>query len=130
LKVRAEDEWSVGQQATVGQGNLLTNKTELVKPGHAFSYHYYCEGPDCRGHLQKIVDWELGEAYRKWHQSGDALIDSVRARWLGMMCADRREPFFFVGDQHTRPGQFLVLGTFYPEREPAAAQLTLDLAAV
>ena len=41
------------------------------------------------------------------------------------MCAEDRETMFFVGDQHRWPGQFLVLGTFYPEYAQAAAQASL-----
>lgn len=128
IKVREEDPWSVGQRATVGQGNLLTQKTELVQPGHAFSYSYFCEQPECKGHTQKIVDWEIGECYRSWSQQGQDLVDAIKTRWLNDMCADTREPFFFVGDQHMRPGQFLVLGTFYPEQTPNADQLSFELA--
>lgn len=128
IRVTTETEWSTGQQGTVGQGNLLTSKTELIKPAHAFSYRYDCEEPGCKGHTQKIVDWELGESYRSWDETGEALVDAVKAKWLAM-CADEREPLFFVGDQHTRPGQFLVLGTFYPERRPPESQLTFELAA-
>jgi hypothetical protein len=129
IRVRLEDEWSVGQQSMVGQGSLITTKAELVKPAHAFSYSYFCEEPGCNGHIQKIVDWELGEAYRSWRYSGDELVDVIKTHWSDFMCADKREPLFFVGDQHTRPGQFLVLGTFYPERRPDEAQLALDIAA-
>jgi hypothetical protein len=129
IRVRLEAESSPGQLGTVGQGSLLTSKTQLVKPAHAFSYSYVCEEPGCKGHVQKIVDWELGESYRSWPQRGQELVDAIQAQWLDMMCAEAREPLFFVGDQHTRPGQFLVLGTFYPERRPNEAQLTLDLAA-
>lgn len=128
IRVTMETPWSPGQLGTVGQGNLLTTKTELIKPPHAFAYRYDCEEPGCKGHAQKIVDWELGEAYRSWAQTGDALVEAIKDKWLGM-CADNRDPYFFVGDQHTRPGQFLVLGTFYPERQPPEAQLTFDLAA-
>ena len=45
------------------------------------------------------------------------------------MCAETREPMFFVGDQHRYPGQFLVLGTFWPERQPDENQLSFNLAA-
>jgi hypothetical protein len=128
LRVTLETEWSSGQLGTVGQGNLLTSKTELVKPHHAFSYRYDCEEPGCKGHTQKIVDWEHGESYRSWPQTGEALVDAITAKWLGM-CEGKREPFFFVGDQHMRPGQFLVLGVFYPERRPPVTQLTFNLAA-
>jgi len=129
IRVTLESEWSAGQLGTVGQGNLLTSKTELVKPGHAFSYSYICEERGCKGHVQKIVDWELGESYRSWTQSGDELVEAIKHKWLDEMCTDKREPLFFVGDQHTRPGQFLVLGTFYPERRPNEHQLPLFFAA-
>lgn len=129
LKVRPEEPWSAGQEATVCQGNLLTEKTDLVKSELAFSYHWTCQEPGCRGHKQKIVDWELGECERSWGASGQALVDAVQRRWVGDLCGPRREPMFFVGDQHTRPGQFLVLGTFWPTRRPDEHQLTLSLAA-
>lgn len=124
IHVREEEPWTAGQRATVGQGNLLTQKTELVQPSHAFSYVYLCQEDGCKGHRQKIVDWELGESYRSWPQRGQDLIDAIKTRWLDDMCTGTREPFFFVGDQHTRPGQFLVLGTFYPKQAPNADQLT------
>lgn len=116
VRVRNENDWSVSQRAMVGQGSLLASKSELEKPAHAFSYSYECEHPGCGGHTQKIVDWELGESYRSWNQTGEALVDAIRRKWLNFMCGKNREPLFFVGDQHTRPGQFLVLGTFFPER--------------
>jgi hypothetical protein len=129
IRVRDEGEWSPGQVGTVWQGNLLTNKAELVRPEHALSYSYLCEDAHCSGHVQKIVDWELGESYRSWPQRGAELLDALQAKWLDQMCAPDREPMFFVGDQHTRPGQFLVLGTFWPARRPDEHQLTLSVAA-
>lgn len=129
IRVEPESEWSPGQLGVAGQQNLLTHKSQLVKPGHAFSYSYLCASPGCKGHVQKIVDWELGEAYRTWSPHGDELVAMIRRRWLDDMCHEKRETMFFVGDQHTRPGKFLVLGTFYPERRPNEHQLTLDLAA-
>ena len=115
IRVRPEQEWSVGQKATAGQGSLLTEKAALAKPAHAFHYSYLCDELDCKGHVQKIVDWELGEAYRSWPQRGDELIDAIKAKWLDFMFAEKRETQLFVGDQHNYPGGFLVLGTFYPE---------------
>lgn len=129
IRVTAEDAWTQGQLGTVGQGNLLTNKTELVKPGHAFAYSYVCEEPSCGGHVQKIVDWELGEAYRSWAHTGEELIEAIRHKWLAELCGDDRVPMFFVGDQHRRPGQFLVLGTWSPIRPPDEGQLAFPIAA-
>jgi len=129
IPTRAEDEWTVGQAALAGQGNLLTVKTDLEKPLHAFSYSYCCEEPGCKGHTQKIVDWELGQAYRSWERSPGELVASIQEKWLDFMFDPKRDTTFFVGDQHTRPGQFLVLGTFYPEREQPETQLTMDVLA-
>ena len=123
--VRDEAEWSIGQRATVGQGNLLSSKSDLEKPGHAFSYSYECETAGCRGHKQKIVDWELGEAYRSWMRQGRNPVESIKGKWHDMMCDRKRELMFFVGDQHKFPGNFLVLGTFYPEHRPVEDQLPL-----
>ena len=127
VRVRAEDEWSAGQKAVVGQGSLLATKTttDLEKPDHSFSYAYECEAPGCKGHTQKIVDWELGEAYRSWGRKGLDVVEAVKRKWHGEMCDPKRETFFFVGDQHRFPGQFLVLGTFYPEPKPVEDQLSL-----
>ena len=127
IEVKAEGEWSHSQKSTMAQGSLLSSKRSLVKPNHSFSYSYICEEPECRGHTQKIVDWELGEAYRKWPQRGQELIDGIRRKWFDHMCAENREPLFFVGDPHQHPGAFMVLGTFYPERKPNEAQLELAL---
>jgi hypothetical protein len=129
LRVAPSGSWSPGQLGTVGQGNLLTSKTDLVKPGHAFAYRYLCEDAGCSSHTQTIVDWEIGEAYRSWAQTGDALLDAIRNHWLDDLCGPGRDPMFFVGDQLARPGQFLVLGTWWPARRPDDRQLALSIAA-
>ncbi len=126
----AED-WTLGQLGIVGQGNLLAAgpKRLLVKPGHDFRYWYQCEDPGCPGHKQKIVDWELGEAYRKWSNITTDVVAHVRGKWLDEMCAPDREPMFFVGDLAQYPGSFVVLGTFWPRLRPDASQLSFTVAA-
>jgi hypothetical protein len=127
--IRDAEPWTDGQLSTLNQSSLLSTKNKLEKPAHSYAYRWRCEEPGCRTHTQGIADWELGQAYRAWGRKGYDVIDAVRGRWLDDMCAQKRETMFFVGDQHKRPGQFMVLGTFYPEYRPNAGQLTLDLAA-
>jgi hypothetical protein len=79
--VRDAEPWSLGQVSTLNQVNLLSTKTTLEKPAHAFSYHWLCEEPGCRGHTQSIADWELGEAYRSW--AGRATTSSRRCERSG-----------------------------------------------
>jgi hypothetical protein len=126
----AAGDWSEAQRNTLLQGSLLgaTSTTELEKPAHAFAYQWHCQDPDCRGHKQTIVDWECGQAYRSWRGHGRDPVEAVRQKWL-KLCADDRDAHFFVGDQHQHPGAFLILGVFWPEYRPHAAQLTLRLAA-
>ncbi len=127
--VREREPWSQTQLSTLQQGNLLSTKSLLERPAHAFAYSWECESPGCRGHEQSIADWEVGQACRSWERGGYDVVDAVREKWLSFMCHERRETMFFVGDQHLHPGAFMVLGTFYPEYRPDAGQLTLDLAA-
>jgi hypothetical protein len=126
ISIEREDAWSDSQRAIQAQGNFFTKKPALVKPAQRFNYKYICHEPDCKGHEQKIVDWELGEVYRRWPHRDDAdLEEQIKSRWLTEMCAEDRETMFFVGDQHRWPGQFLVLGTFWPEYAQAEAQASL-----
>jgi len=56
-------------------------------------------------------------------------VEAIRGKWLDELCGADRDAMLFVGDQHTRPGQFLVLGTWSPIRRPDEAQLALPIAA-
>lgn len=125
IDVARETPWTADKRAIADQQSLLSVKTELEQPAHAFFYAWRCEEPTCSGHRQKIVDWELGEAYRRWRMQGEELVEAIRAKWLDLMCAADRDTLFFVGDQHRRPGKFLNLGTWYPKRQIDAGQLQM-----
>lgn len=80
-------------------------------------YEYTCGAPDCPRHDQKVLDWELGEAGRKWRrQYGSDAIAKIREKWEHKMTAADRDLHFFVGNQHQHRGSFSVLGTWYPKR--------------
>jgi len=80
-------------------------------------YRYRCESTGCRGHNQSIIDWEAGQAARRWLKegySGDTLVSTLREKWLDEMCGPAKDTYFFLGNQATRPKSFLVLGVFWP----------------
>lgn len=83
-----------------------------------FYYHFKCSGvPSCPGHKLLIIDWELGQAYRRWRRDYPdeaTLLDKIRETWLDRMCSARRDAYFFVGNQHRFQDQFMVLGVFWP----------------
>lgn len=88
-----------------------------------FKYRYRCSHPDCNGHEQTIIDWEIAELYRSLRSHGD-WQDQLKAKWLNQMCAPDRDTAFFVGNQHQHPTAFLVLGVWWPPRRD---QLTLGI---
>lgn len=80
-------------------------------------YQYRCADAQCPGHDQKVLDWELGQAGRRWQrQYGSDAIDQIRKRWQDEIAADDRDLHFFVGNQHQRRGSFSILGTWWPRR--------------
>lgn len=128
LIVEEAEDWSPEQIALLSQGSLIGKDKQLLeKPGHSFFYRWLCREPGCRGHRQSIVDWELGQAYRRWQRSGYDPVEAIRGKWGEEICAADRELFLFVGDQHQRPGRFMVLGAFWPRFAPDRNQLALTL---
>ncbi len=127
IGVQASEDWSETQDSMRRQGSLFSAKRELERAPYTFRYRWHCEEPGCRGHTQTIADWEIGEAYRSWQRQGHDPVEAISHRWLDVLCAERRDTHFFVGDQHQRPGKFLVLGVLWPERraEVGAGQLAL-----
>lgn len=80
-------------------------------------YEYDCADPQCRGHNQKVLDWELGQAGRRWARDyGPNAINQIRKRWEDEMTAPDRDLHFFIGNQHQRRGTFSILGTWWPRR--------------
>jgi hypothetical protein len=104
------------KQAIADQPSLFfMSKKGLEKIPYVFRYRYRCAVPDCRGHHQSIIDWELAESFRSWTQYPEAeRLQQLRRRWLQEMCSSSRDPILFVGNQHMRPEVFMVLGVFWP----------------
>ncbi|MBI2693023.1 hypothetical protein [Mycobacterium nebraskense] len=57
-------------------------------------YEYRCAEPQYPGHDQKVLDWELGQAGRRWQpEYGSDAINQIRKPWEGDIAAaaDRSE---------------------------------------
>lgn len=87
-----------------------------------FKYRYDCSDPDCNGHSQSIIDWEIAATYRGIRHLPD-WQKRLRDRWLGDLCAEDRDTAFIVGNQHQHPVSFLVLGVWWPSRIPEQLSL-------
>lgn len=97
-----------------------TQKQEIEQIPFDFYYHFQCYGqPDCPGHKLPIIDWEMGESYRKWrhrYKSQKQLLQMIEQKWLDDMCSDKKDVLFYVGNMNRFRAQFMVLGVFYPKK--------------
>jgi len=93
---------------------------KLEKIPYAFKYRYRCTEPDCPGHDQSILDWELMELYRKLRNRGLHISDihaKIKNKFLDELCAPDKDTHFFVGNHSQYPADFMVLGVFWPPLE-------------
>lgn len=80
---------------------------------------YRCASAACRGHNQTLIDWETGQAGRKWsRESGrDRAKEMFRQKYEELL-GPKRDPHLFVGNQHQHRASFLALGIWSPKVEP------------
>jgi hypothetical protein len=85
-----------------------------------FYYHFKCYGQTkCPGHKLPIIDWEIGQAYRNWrykYRPQEKLLQRIKQRWLDLMCSEKNEVYFYVGNMKRFRDHFMVLGVFYPQK--------------
>jgi hypothetical protein len=124
-------------KAFAAQGNLFggldggerqQQLQELEQIPYSFKYRYTCAEPECSGHAQSIIDWEIVQFYRQVRHRDD-WRNRLRARWLGELCGADKDTAFFVGNQHLHPHTFMILGVWWPPRRPEQLALA-DLAHV
>ncbi len=112
------------RQMDIFQSN---KRKPLEKIPYKFSYKFRCEDPECRGHKQMIIDWELGRFYlrmRDQYQDEKIACDEVRKRFYDTICAADRDTHFFVGTT-LEYGTWIVIGTFWPKKITDSQQLNL-----
>lgn len=97
-------------------------KNAIEKIPYDFYYSFRCSGaPRCPGHKLLVIDWELGQAYRRWrwrreYRDPKMLLQKIKEKWFGELCAETKNTHFYVGNMQRFPQQFMVLGVFYPPR--------------
>ncbi|MHA4855095.1 hypothetical protein L1080_037165 [Rhodococcus sp. MSC1_016] len=123
--------WTREQMAKIDQASQPKLFGETLRPlepmPYTVRYHYRCATKGCPTHSQKVIDWELGQAGRKWRrESGDlAALEQIREKWESMMCDPSVDLHFYIGNQHQRRHTFSILGTWYPKAEKRSENLVL-----
>ncbi len=117
--------WSAQTSLLDGLGtDERTNQVRVLeRTPWTFKYRYECDETGCRTHTQSLIDWEIAQFYRRVRHFDD-WRERVKRRWLEEVCGTDRDTAFFVGNMHQRPMSFLVLGVWWPPRQPERLALT------
>jgi hypothetical protein len=120
------DRWRQWARAIAAQPSLFDDPT-VKKPDieiipWRFRYRYRCRAPSCNGHAQTIVDWEAVALYRNVRRYRN-WQELMRQKLVGELWGDDRDTVLFVGNMEQRPWNFLVLGIFWPPRQPLQRSL-------
>lgn len=124
-----DDEWSDMQAHTAVQelvqdslldaGGTTYARQLLERIPYRFRVAYHCDDDACSGHKQSIIDWEIGQAFRRfrWKYGGEAqALEKIRQKWEGDVLGPQTDTAIFTGNMHLYPHVFLTLGFFWPKR--------------
>lgn len=117
-------DWTPAELAKLGQGDLFETKDKkpLEKIPYNWRYRYKCADPRCKGHRQQIIDWEIHELYRNLKRRGITdpvrIHEKIREKYLGELCGLDKDVYFFTGNMAKYPQSFLILGVFWPPKDP------------
>jgi hypothetical protein len=135
LVIEAAEPWSEKQLNALRQQRMKLGEDdskelrELEQLPVEFSYRFRCEDVRCRGHKMRILDWEIGEAYRKWsHAYPEDWERRIREKFEHELPG--KDLILVVGTMAAHPNTFVVIGLIYPPRPKVdgfAVQQTLDL---
>jgi len=115
-----EKDWEPAQKIALRQQRLFGPENKpLEKIPFKFFYHFTCTGPRCNGHKMQIIDWELGQLYRRMRHdykfSPEKSAEKVKEKFFNQICSPNRDTYFFVGTVlpfHS----WIVLGVFWPPK--------------
>jgi hypothetical protein len=96
-----------------------------IKPLRAADYRFKvkfrCDDPQCTSHEFSILDWEMDALYFKRRTQDDrsphTASQDVVAKLRDQVCAPDKDLHFFLGNFHSRPWQFSVVGLWWPKKK-------------
>lgn len=125
VTVRRGDPWDERQLANAiaaARPSLFDQDglRELEPAPFRVGLRFSCEASNCPGHTASVIDWETGQAGRRWRREvGDErAMERLRSRYETDL-GDDRDAYLYVGNQHQHRDTFSVLGIWHPKKEPA-----------
>ena len=114
--------WSQEELAKLDRQQLFAFRTVplLEKIPFDFIYEFYCNDPRCRGHKMKVLDWEVGQAYRNWSK-GKTLTEwqEMFRNEFDYKVRHFYDSLFFLGTLSAHPKNWIIGGIFFaPKQRP------------
>lgn len=80
---------------------------------------YRCDSTGCPGHEPTLLDWETGQAGRKWSsERGVVRAKQMLQEKYESLFGDDRDSHLFVGNMHQHRASFSALGVWSPKVQP------------
>lgn len=123
LKVTPGDPWDARQLAKARQAaapDLFRQEglRELEPAPYKVMIRYRCASSMCPRHNVTLIDWETGQAGRKWRRSsGDAQAQRMLLGKYESLFADDIDTHLYVGNMHQHRSSFSALGLWTPKRQ-------------
>jgi hypothetical protein len=115
IKYESRDpNWKPKQEVQTQQGDMFHERTPLEKVPYKFTIEYLCDTPDCSGHKQSYIDWQVGVVWRKTYNetgSDEAACKRVCEGFYNNFDPDNKELYLLVGTE-PRWGNFIIGGIF------------------
>jgi hypothetical protein len=136
LVIEQSNPWTPRQesylrQRRLGLGEVVAREMrELEHVPFTFSYRFRCDDARCStGHQLQILDWEIGQSYRRWSRTDpERWEDLIRRRYEQELPA--RDLQLVVGNLAKHHQSFVIIGLVRPPRpkvDGGNVQQTLDL---
>lgn len=137
LVKRKAEPWGEREKAYLRQEHLQLGEeasrelNELEQIPWSFSYQFSSDDDRClKPHTLKIIDWELGEAFRRWSRKyGEHWEEVLRDKFERELPAS--DLHLIVGNIAVHPRNFVIIGLLRPARPKVSdsgyVQESLDL---
>lgn len=113
------------KESIIRQGDLFEAKKNLDIIPIRIMIKFLCDDPDCSGHNMSILDWELGQLYRRLMNDSN-WKSKVETKIRNDIFGANRDTYIILGNMVSRPNVFSALGFFYPPRSTARQRTLFD----
>lgn len=104
------------KNSVISQLDLFEEMKDLYLLPIKIVLKFYCHEAGCKGHKMSILDWEIGQLYRKVKNRPD-WKEKMKKKILGEIFDEKREAYLILGNMAKHQQTFCILGFFWPPKQ-------------